>query len=267
MNTLTDTIQLPHRYTVEIHTDETPSNPFTDWDCEPPIAVWNLDSRRGNLENYGGEELNLSTLAAFIPADKWSTRAGKRETIAALPFTLSEVAAEVRRVGNFRDALEDMLSDVKPSGWSRAADYFETMEAVATLAGIPCHSTQSNGYIQGDSALVFVAALPAWVEKVGASPETLADQCKAACDLWSAWAWGDVYGFVLNDPKGDQIDSCWGYYGHNHRKSGLLEAAEESAKRHRESRKADLLKRRAAAKVERREAFFAACRDIITATP
>ncbi|HSG04877.1 MAG TPA: hypothetical protein VLB09_00610, partial [Nitrospiria bacterium] len=162
--------------------------------------MWSLDNRRGSLKNYGGEELNLSTLAAFIPADKWSTRAGKREIIAALPFTLSEVAAEVRRFGNFRDAVDDMLSDVEPSGWSRAVDYFDTMEAVAALAGIPCYSTQSNGYSQGDSALVFVAALPAWVESVGAAPETLANQCKAACDLWSAWAWGDVYGFVLNDP-------------------------------------------------------------------
>jgi hypothetical protein len=261
----TTDIKLPHGYTVEIHTDENTENPFTEWDCEPPIAVWNLDNRRGNLENYGGDELNLETLISAIPAATWESRQGKREIIAALTLTLSEVAAEVRRIGNFRDAVEEMLYGVEPSGWRCAVEYFDRMEAVARLAGISCHSTQSNGYSQGDCALVFVAALPQWVEKVGAAPETLADQCKAACDLWGAWAWGDVFGFVLNDPKGEEVDSCWGYYGTDHRKSGLLETAEESAKHHRESRKAELLKRRAAAKVERREAFFAACRDIVTA--
>ena len=265
MSTLADTIQLPHNYTVEVHTDETPANPFTDWDCEPPIAVWNLDNRRGNLENYGGEELNLGTLIESIPAAVWESRKGKREIIAALGLNLAEFASQYSFERDFRETVSHFLRDVEPSGWRCAVEYFDIMRTIAAIAEIPCHSTQSNGYSQGDSALVFVAALPSWVEKVGAPPETLADQCKAACDLWSAWAWGDVYGFVLNDPKGNEVDSCWGYYGDDYRESGLLEAAEESAKHHRESRKADLLKRRAAAKVERREAFFAACRDIITA--
>jgi hypothetical protein len=261
-----ESTQLPHGYTLEIHADESPANPFTDWDCEPPIAVWTLDNRRGNLENYGGDELNLETLISAIPDATWESRQGKREILNAVGLDAFDIAQDLNyHRDSFRDRVESAASEIEPSGWRCAVEYFDRMEAVARLAGIPCHLTQSNGCSQGDCALVFVAALPQWVEKVGAAPETLADQCKAACDLWSAWAWGDVFGFVVNDPKGEEVDSCWGYYGDDHRKSGLLETAEESAKHHRESRKAELLKRRAAAKVERREAFFAACRDIVTA--
>ena len=260
-----ESTQLPHGYTVEIHADESPANPFTDWDCQLPIAVWTLDNRRGNLENYGGDELNLETLISAIPSTTWESRQGKREILEALDISRAQFAGQYRFERDFRETVFHFLSGMEPSGWRCAVEYFDRMEAVARLAGIPCHSTQSNGCSQGDSALVFVAALPQWVEKVGAAPETLADQCKAACDLWSAWAWGDVFGFVLTDSKGEEVDSCWGYYGDDHRESGLLETAEDSAKHHRESRKAELLKRRAAAKVERREAFFAACRDIVTA--
>jgi hypothetical protein len=261
----TESIQLPHGYTVEIHADESPANPFTDWECEPPIAVWDLDNCQGNLENYGGDDLSLETLIDAIPAATWESRQGKREILNALDVSIKEFSEQLRFERDFRCALDYFTRDIEPSGRRYAVEYFDRMEAVAKLAGVPCHLTQSNGYSQGDCALVFVAALPQWVEKVGAAPETLADQCKAACDLWSAWAWGDVYGFVLNDPKREEVDSCWGYYGTDYRKSGLLETAEDSAKHHRESRKAELLKRRAAAKIERREAFFAACRDIVTA--
>ena len=29
--------------------------------------------------------------------------------------------------------------------------------------------------------------------------------------VYSAWANGEVYGFTVTDPAGDQIDSCWGF--------------------------------------------------------
>lgn len=33
---------------------------------------------------------------------------------------------------------------------------------------------------------------------------------------------GDVYGFVI-EKDGEQIDSCWGFYGHDYGKSGMLD--------------------------------------------
>ena len=34
---------------------------------------------------------------------------------------------------------------------------------------------------------------------------------------------GGVYGYEITDPQGEFVDSCWGYYGPDNEKSGLLE--------------------------------------------
>jgi len=35
---------------------------------------------------------------------------------------------------------------------------------------------------------------------------------------------GEVYGYRVLDKDGDEVDSCWGFYGDDHEASGLLEA-------------------------------------------
>ena len=247
-----ETLELPHGYKAEIHTDEHPQNPFKEWDCEPPIAVLNWERYHAKLENYDGDELNIPILLAFIPAEKWTSRAGKREILAALPFDMADLSDTMRDGWggklDFSDAIHELAETLTPDGWGEWAEYFDTMKAIAAVAGIPCHLTQSNGHSQGDSALVFVAALPAWVEKVGAPAEGLAEQCKNAADLWSAWAWGDVYGVAsLTRPDGTEAPdgSCWGFYGSDYGQSGLMDHCRNA--------------------VECDTAHDAACRDIETA--
>jgi hypothetical protein len=59
-------------------------------------------------------------------------------------------------------------------------------------------------------------------------------------NLYGYWAWGDVYGYVIEkrcvcagDPDDDVEDdweeiedgSCWGYFGSDHSESGLEDSA------------------------------------------
>jgi hypothetical protein len=106
-------------------------------------------------------------------------------------------------------------------------------EALLTWGGIACHQTQSTGYCQGDSTLLLAIATPEWIAKVGAPADSLQGQLEGACDLYGAWAWGDVYGVSEirapgedeDDDNGEEIEgaSCWGFYGRDHEKSGLME--------------------------------------------
>lgn len=41
-------------------------------------------------------------------------------------------------------------------------------------------------------------------------PRAVRDRCIA---LYEQWAQGDIWGFVIQDSDGEQLDSCWGYYG------------------------------------------------------
>ena len=58
----------------------------------------------------------------------------------------------------------------------------------------------------------------------------LTGDLKSQADLFGAYAFGDVFGFVIEaEPDGETLDSCWGYYGSDFDESGLAEAAQELA--------------------------------------
>lgn len=225
--------------TISIHTDQDAENPFEAWDCEPPIATF-YGARHGRFGTYG-DLLSVYELAGMLPPETWKREERVRFIREHLKCSLREFAERKRDEGlHDVDAFASLLLDQcdvsePPSSWREAGDYFDLLETLCKLAGIACYNGQSNGYSQGDSTLVFVMATPAWVETVGAPHESLPDQCKNAFNLYSAWAWGDVYGFTCED-NGEPLDgfdsSVWGFYGDNHEKSGLLEAARGAIDRH-----------------------------------
>lgn len=46
--------------------------------------------------------------------------------------------------------------------------------------------------------------------------------------VWSQYASGDVYGYIIEDEDGDELDSCWGCYGLDY----TTEQAAEAVKQH-----------------------------------
>ncbi len=227
---------LKHRNcAIRIHIDTSPENPWRAWDCEPPILTFY--DRSVNV--YKNAPESWWDFLRLLPAETWQR--GKRvaflkEFILPLGVSLRDYTEEKRRVGEV-DAIATYLEEhlgEKPHGWRSAQQWFEMAEALLKLAGIPCLYDQSNGYSQGDSTLCLVVLTPEWFKKSGASPEHAEAICKSAFDLYSAWAWGDVYGYTCEDENGEEIDdaSCWGFYGSNHEQSGLLESAREQINAH-----------------------------------
>lgn len=47
----------------------------------------------------------------------------------------------------------------------------------------------------------------------------------AELETYNQWASGDVWGYIVEDDEGDELDSCWGFYGMDAEASGLLEEA------------------------------------------
>lgn len=42
-------------------------------------------------------------------------------------------------------------------------------------------------------------------------------------ELLDQWLQGDVYGFRITDDKGDEVDSCWGFYGSDPKTNGMYD--------------------------------------------
>lgn len=64
------------------------------------------------------------------------------------------------------------------------------------------------------------------------SPEMKLRDRAVAClesevEIYDHFISGQVYGYQCHDPDGDELDdgSCWGFYGYDHEKSGLLDYA------------------------------------------
>jgi hypothetical protein len=65
--------------------------------------------------------------------------------------------------------------------------------------------------------------------KKAISPKLLArvlGYLKAEVEVYDSYLTGDVYGFKTFDKAGNELDnSCWGFFGHDFKENGLLEAA------------------------------------------
>ncbi len=250
-------------YTVTIQQDECPENPFEAWDYEPPLLTY-YGGRHGNFKSYNGPE-SLSEIIDLLP---WSFAEHEQ----AYPGTLFDSTQTIspdpspfergRRVQTIKDYLDCSLKEFaetrkysnsngtsrdafryeaeqkygsRPAGWSDANAWFETASSLLTEAGIPNLCTRSCGYCQGDVTLCLVILTDDWFKMTGANRDNAKEICQATVDLYSAWAWGDVYGVAeITDPDGNEIEdaACWGYYGSDHDKSGLLDHARSIIEHH-----------------------------------
>jgi hypothetical protein len=240
---ITDTIEYKG-YKIKIAQDEGPENPFEAWDYEPPLLTF-YGGRHGRAKAYNDAPESLRDILYMLPDKTWER--GERvkffNEFMADKFGRKEVAGEIRRQGSTFEAFSDLLSaeyGETPSGWKSACEWFELAESLLKYAGIPCLFEHSHGHCQGDTTLCLAIALPEWLQTTGVTKEQAPAQLESAIELYSAWAWGDVYGVSEiiapgpEDEDGEGIEgaSCWGFYGSDHEKSGLMDHARDSIEYH-----------------------------------
>lgn len=209
--------------------DSYAENPFEAWECEPPTLVYH--GRRDGFSDYSG-----GALAAPLGAMNDRKIARNWRLIAhALDLSPAAVRQEIaeRRAdygdtadGTRRELFAETLNDMRHGNGS---DYLEALATLWRIAGCVAETWASNGYSQGDWARGLSVATPEWVKQTGAPKSSHESQCRAAGKLWGAWAWGDVYGYVIADDDDSHIDALWGFYGSDFVESGLEEAAKEAA--------------------------------------
>jgi hypothetical protein len=211
--------------TLTIHHDNSGFNPWTDWDCQTPLAVYQHQTHAwGRVETWDSGDGILDPLGDVSP--RWASRHW-RAICGVLDLDPQahdlEARAQARdygeplgavRLERFRDALGDMAGDT----WGVVCDYFDALAALWELRGCPALAFQRNGYSQGDSVLGLLVATPAHAKRRGfdlkAPGRDIRASLESDADLFGAWAFGDVYGFVLKDTAtGETVDSCWGFYG------------------------------------------------------
>lgn len=198
--------------TIEIYNDTNAENPFEEWDGLLPLIS---SYGRNDGEDYSKGEIYkyLST----VPTDNQIIKHQKKiaelfEDIDLDYFKESEFSKE-----NKADEIRDIIRQGNTT--------FDELKSYCDLFKIPALSTYRRGYSQGDHTDLFICYTKEFEKITGATIDTInEDQLNSTADLYGYWAFGDVYGYSIEESG----DNCGDFYGDDHKKSGLLESAENA---------------------------------------
>jgi hypothetical protein len=226
---------------VTIDQDYPAPMPWEDMDGLAPLAWWSLG--RGSWEAPRDGRGHDSDLVAALDgvSETWATR--HRAAIwAALGLSETEAAQEEARVAHEARAWEASRPLVRLEEMARhlsemeTSDQVEAAAAIWRLRGFNVLAFQRNGYCQGDSVLGLLVHTRDFLERVGLgfpdkrTPEAIQADLEGDADLLAAWAFGDVYGYCIQDSEtGETLDSCCGFYGAYWRKDSDVLAEAQAA--------------------------------------
>lgn len=228
-------------FRVTAEQDSDARNPWKDMDCLPPLMSYYDRS----IQEYGDIPDPIAEMSDSFINRKW------RELCDIFDMPESEardLKSAYRYDCNIAEVKRDLLNQWLDgeSGQARV----NLLRDLFNLIGWPTLSTTSRGYSQGDWADLLLVYTPAHAAACGVKfPRSAKAKAAALRDLessaklWGYWAWGDVYGAVIEawdgeNVIGDPLESCWGFYGDDFDDSGLAEYAESEIAAIRDQRKA-----------------------------
>jgi hypothetical protein len=206
-------------FTINILPDTDVQNPFDDWDCEPPLAVYSDRSITEYATGYG----EVNRVPYFDNAD----------VLKALPVILELTG---------KTSIYDLVRTVRQHSTDLTAGiHWEVSDAIDSLSnsdrlealcslynalGIPAVVKTVRGCSQGDYAEVLAVATPEFQEACGngADFDWIAS-LEASIQLFEDWAFGNVYGYEVLDANSEHVDSCWGFFGDYDGEYGALSEA------------------------------------------
>jgi len=198
---------LQHRdFEIQICYHHDAMNPFDDWDGLPSIQA---NGGRHNFEYSSGEDI-----ADYIESkiSYWQVIHHQKALCEILDIPHEDLAGYTAD-----EKVDEIYSDISSSNMSQLAQLCE-------MFNIPhVHETQS--YSRSNWADVLVVVTDTNIKEWGIHPKKAHENAESAARLFENWASGEVFGYVVEDKDGEELDSCWGFYGNEHEKSGLMEYA------------------------------------------
>jgi len=203
---------------IEIWNDTDAQNPWENWDgCVPLISD---GGHRGDYKDYsdGGILNYLRNFLSHNQVRRFQTR-------------ILEMMGE--NVADFKDDYPvneydrtEMIQDDLLYSW--LDDGIENMEIFCLEFGIKHYKGTSIGYSQSDWTDIFICWTPEFGRVSGRDYKSMDEKdFEGGFKLFGYWAWGDAYGFTIDNEIG-LSDSCGGFYGDDHEESGLMEMVRDS---------------------------------------
>jgi len=115
------------------------------------------------------------------------------------------------------ERVHELFSDF-PDDWPEAMEIAENWGYVILALYLYDHSGLSMStapfscpWDSGQVGIIFCSKEK--YKQEGVSEEQCINRLKAEVATYNQYLQGDVWGYVIKDPEGDELDSCWGIYG------------------------------------------------------
>lgn len=126
------------------------------------------------------------------------------------------------------------------NSWKEQEKYFRKNYAVVlplylydhsgiTISTAPFHCPWDSGQVGW--IVASKEDILKWYHKKKLSKKLLDDAVASLheeVDTYDLYIRGEVYGFIIEDEEGEVVDSCFGFYGSDHAKSGLIDSVRET---------------------------------------
>lgn len=197
-------------FTINIIPDTDVQNPFDDWDCQPPIAVYAPYNR--GIDEYSVGYGNINSVPAL---SRSQIIANKTEILSMLGYASflqmrkdDYFDVDTNPVEYINEQIDEYVYGLGDS------ERLDVLCDLYIMAGIPAVLSSVRGYSQGDYAEVLAVATPEFQKACGnGSAYDWHASLKASIQLFEDWAFGNVYGYQVLDANGEEVDSCWGFFG------------------------------------------------------
>lgn len=197
-------------YTIKILQDIDPQNPFENWDCEPSLMVESSNYKH----DYSDGEID-SYLQGYLTNNQILCHQKKIIKL----FNIDNYEKELKGI-SCDHKLEILYDDLD----SFISENIKNKEKFCVGFNIDHYKGTSRGYSQSDWADVFVIITDKDRKRMGTDPKHDTEVLKGSFKLYGDWAWGNVYGYQIIDKGGEDLDSCWGFYG-DPEESGIINEA------------------------------------------
>lgn len=209
---------------IKIWQDSYNESPFENWDGCIPLMC---DGGSHGLKKDYSKGAILDYLLNAISYNQ--AKRHQRKILGLIGYDLEDFREDFPTEDYDRTTIlkEDLLHE-----WLQ--DSLENMALFCEEFKIKHYHSISRGYSQSDWSEIFACWTPEFEAETGRTYESMENKdFESGFDLWSNWAWGDVYGFTIEELE----DSCGGFYGSDNEESGLMDHAKEAIDYHLERRK------------------------------
>lgn len=142
-----------------------------------------------------------SNLGYFITVDRNFTCPDKNETMLSI----------VKETGDEATSQEDHIKRIKKAVNDLGEKCLAVFPVVKYEHGNVVYRLGSRkGFDYSNNGFYIVTKKSA--EELGTPKESFEKVISQEIEIYTQWANGEVYGFTLYDEKGEQEDSCWGFY-------------------------------------------------------